>query len=150
MDRRTTTAAAILAVLGGVVLWQSWPGDGPGRPSGTFHVYVVGPTSLLSEGNVTLDAADPLRILLAHAAEADFTVGYDDLPGCAQDYVHAVHGHRETATGGWNFYLRADTPGASWAWQPRSASCPGALQAGDDVLWCWVEPDERCSLWPDP
>lgn len=120
--------------------------DGPaGRPDGDFQVYVVGPSVLLHDGTVHVDDADALRVLQALAARDNFTVEVDDLAGCQHDYVRAVDGYGETATGGWNYYLRGD--GGAWEWQDHAASC-GGLRAGDDVLWCWVEPDERCAVYP--
>ena len=144
---RAAAVAVLLAALAAAGLWWALrdAGDGPGRPDGDFQVYVVGPTALLHGGTVHVEDADALLALQALAARDGFTVQVDDLPGCQYDYVRAVAGHGETATGGWNYYLRA--PGGDWAWQDHAASC-GGLQEGDDVLWCWVEPDERCAVYP--
>ena len=138
-----TVAFAVLA--GSLVGWALARDRPDGRPDGDFAVFVVGPTALLHNGTVAVDQADALRALLALAQRDGFEVVVDDLAGCTYDYVRAIAGHGETATGGWNYYLRP--PGGDWQWQNRAASCRG-LHAGDDVLWCWVEPDERCAVYP--
>jgi hypothetical protein len=144
---RLAGIAILLFALTAALLWWglSVRPDAPSEaPAGPFRVFVVGPTSLLHDRTVDVEDATELRVLLALAEAEGFEVVVDDLPGCAMDYVRAIDGLGETATGGWNFYLRRD---GGWDWQGRSASCPG-LRAGDDVLWCWVEPDERCAVEP--
>lgn len=142
MDVRA--ALAVLLVLGFAA--TAWALEQPAAqaPDGEFAVHVVGPEGLLHEGTVRVADATELRVLQALADERGFAVHVDDLPGCGMDYVRGIAGHAETTTGGWNYYLRRD---AAWEWQGRSAACPG-LRAGDDVLWCWVEPDERCAEYP--
>lgn len=112
-------------------------------------VHVVGPTGGLHNGTVVVEDATELKVLLALADREGFTVVWDDLQGCSFDYVRGVAGYNESSTGGWNFYVRHDGRGSTqdWVWQARSASCPG-LRSGDAVLWCWVEPDERCAAYP--
>lgn len=146
MVLRATVAALVLAAVAAAVWWSLAHAPADPRPSGPFEVFVVGPTSLLYNGTVQAADADALSVLQALAARDGFTVDVDDLAGCSFDYVRGVAGYAETATGGWNYYLRGE--GAAWAWQDHAASC-GGLHAGDDVLWCWVEPDERCAVYPD-
>ncbi len=134
-----------MAAAGGLAWWLVHDTAPPPRPTGDFDVYVVGGEAMLHNGTVHVAGADALKVLLALGDARGFTVAYDDLAGCAYDYVHGVAGLGESGTGGWNYYLRRD--GGDWDWQPRSASCPG-LQSGDDVLWCWVEPDEVCAVYP--
>ncbi len=130
---------------GGGVAWFGG-GRAGGAPDGAFAVHVVGPVGGLHGGTVAVEDATELRVLLALAAQEGFDVAWDDMPGCAFDYVRGVAGYGESSTGGWNFYVRHGDA-REWVWQPRSAACPG-LQAGDAVLWCWVEPDERCATYP--
>lgn len=146
---RAIGLAILLFALTAAVLWWAVANapDDDARASGAFAVYVVGPTQLLHEGTVEVADADALLALQALAARDAFEVVVDDLAGCQYDYVRSVAGHGETATGGWNYYLRPDAPGAQWEWQDQSAAC-GGLAAGDDVLWCWVEPDEVCAVYP--
>lgn len=135
---------ATLLVVAVTLVFLLWPGSAS-APSGAFTVHVVGPTTLLHSGTVEVEHATELGVLLALAQRDGFAVRWDDLPGCTYDYVRGIAGHDESAQGGWNYYLRE--PGASWTWQPRSASCPG-LQAGNEILWCWVEADEICAAYP--
>lgn len=136
--------AAALLVVAATLAFAAWPTP-PTAPSGDFEVHVVGPAGPLHAGTVHVADATELAVVLALAERDGFEVQWDDRPGCTYDYVRGIAGHQESATGGWNFYLRSG--GGDWAWQPRSASCPG-LQAGDDVLWCWVDADERCAVYP--
>lgn len=144
MNARALAAAAILAVLA-LAAWWIVSGAPTDRPAGSFDVFVVGPTALLANGTVEVVDADALGVLLALADERGFDVQVDDLEGCAYDYVRGIAGHQESATGGWNYYFRRG--GGEWEWQAQAASCAG-LRAGEDVLWCWVEPDERCAVYP--
>lgn len=146
MGRAAALAILLFALCGVVVWWAVAEADRPTpRPDGDFQVYVVGPMDVLAQGRVHVEDADALLALQALAARDNFTVRVDDLAGCAYDYVRGVAGHDETATGGWNYYLRRGD--GAWAWQDHSASC-GGLRVGDDVLWCWVEPDEACAVYP--
>jgi hypothetical protein len=145
MSARVTVAVLVLAALAGAGWWTFAHAPDERRASGLFDVYVVGPSTLLHNGTVSVPDADALAVLQALGHRDGFEVQVDDLAGCSYDYVRAVAGYGETATGGWNYYLR--TPGSDWQWQGQAASCAGLL-AGDDVLWCWVEPDERCAVWP--
>ena len=144
MNARALAAIAVLALLAGGAWWVSSlvPAD---RPAGDFDVYVVGPSALLANGTVVVAEADALRVLLALADARGFDVQVDDLEGCAYDYVRGIAGHDESATGGWNYYFRE--VGGEWEWQGKAASCSG-LRQGEDILWCWVEPDERCAVYP--
>jgi hypothetical protein len=145
MAVRAAVAVLVLVALA-AALWWNLAAPGPERPSGAFDVFVVGPTSLLHNGTVTVRDADALSVLQALAERDGFEVRVDDLAGCSYDYVRGVAGHSESDTGGWNYYVRGAGK-AAWAWQDHAASC-GGLAAGDDVLWCWVEPDEQCAEYP--
>lgn len=113
---------------------------------GAHQVYVVGRLDVLREGNVSLPEGTALSTLLDLAERQGFRVDFDDNPGCTYDYVRGIDGLSETASGGWNYYVRL--AGASaWDWQDQSAACRG-LETGEDLLWCWVEPDERCAVYP--
>lgn len=144
MNARVGVAIGMLAVMACGLWWVVDHAPAPARPSGAFDVYVVGPEALLYNGTVEVAGADALRVLQALGAAEGFAVQLDDLEGCSYDYVRGVAGYGETTTGGWNYYLRR---GAEWEWQDHAASC-GGMRAGDDVLWCWVEPDERCAVFP--
>lgn len=139
-------AILLFALTAGLLWWGLAQQPGREAPaSGDYRVYVVGPASLLHEGTVSLDEATAWSALMALAAQRAFAVEADDLPGCGQDYVRAVAGHGESADGGgWNYYFR---DGASWQWQGQAASCAGIV--GDEVLWCWVDANERCAVYPD-
>lgn len=145
MNVRALVATLVLLLLAGGAWWVSSLAPAP-RPAGDFDVYVVGPTSLLANGTVTVGQADALRVLRALADVRGFDVLVNDFDGCAYDYVRGIAGYAESSTGGWNYYFRRD--GGAWEWQGKAASCAG-LRQGEEVLWCWVEPDERCAVYPD-
>jgi hypothetical protein len=145
MNARALAAIAVLAALAVGAWWivSLAPAD---RPTGEFDVYVVGQSAVLANDTVQVADADALQVLLALAEARGFEVLVDDLDGCAYDYVRGIAGLDESATGGWNYYFRP--AGGEWKWQGQAASCAG-LRGGEDVLWCWVEPDERCAVYPE-
>ncbi|MEK6976436.1 MAG: hypothetical protein AABY18_08865 [Candidatus Thermoplasmatota archaeon] len=145
MNLRAAIAVVVLVLLAGGLWWIASLAPDPERPDGRFDVYVVGPTTVLANGTVTLSDADALRVLLALSEQRGFDVNVDDFDGCAYDYVRGIAGHTESATGGWNYYFRRG--GGEWEWQAQAASCAG-LESGEDLLWCWVEADERCAVYP--
>lgn len=142
MDGRAAIALLLMLAFAGTAWGLARPDLG--APDGEFAVFVVGTSGLLHNGTVEVEDATELRVLQVLAAQRGFTVEVDDLPGCAMDYVRGINGVRETSSGGWNFYVR---DAGEWEWVGRSAACPG-LREGQDVLWCWVEPDERCAVDP--
>lgn len=142
MDARAVLATlTLLLVLGGFA-WA--PGQQERAASGVFPVFVVDATALWLGGNVTLAHGDAFGALLALTEAHGIAVAWDDRPGCTYDYVHGIGELQETNSGGWNFYLDRD---GSWAWQPAAATCT-SLHPGDRVLWCWVEADGPCAVWP--
>lgn len=143
LDGRLVLAVLVLATTAVAATWAPTPAMGD--LATTSPVFVVGPQALLASGNVTLLDGDALRALLALAAQQGWTVTWEDRPGCTYDYVRGVAGYEETRSGGWNYYLH---DGQSWRWQSSAASCRTIL--GEPVLWCWVEPDEVCAVWPQP
>lgn len=145
MTARGAVALALLLAMGLGLVWFAKETPAPAGQAPAKHaVYVVGPTSLLHAGNITMDSVTALAALQQLAQEQDFAVVADDLPGCSYDYVRGVAGFTESSTGGWNYYVASP---AGWQWQDEAASCK-TLAPGDAVLWCWVEPDERCAVYP--
>lgn len=146
--RLTPRAATALGLLLALSIGLAWlASDAPSPPASgpvPHAVYVVGPTTLLHSGNVSLEDATALAALQTLASAQGFTLDVDDWDGCTFDYVRAIAGHAETASGGWNYYVRSTH---DWVWQDEAASCR-ALAPGEAVLWCWVEPDERCAVQP--
>jgi len=145
MTARLAVAALLLASVAGGLWWvvaQAPDGAGAEGARGEFRTVVVGPSGEVShDRNVTAEAT-PLAAVQALAALEGFTVEVEQQPwigsGCTAAYVVAIAGDRETARGGWNYYVRS--PGGSWEWKPAGAACHG-LQPGDEVEWCWVELD---------
>ena len=132
---------AVVLVAGGIA-WIATLAPEHAAGSGAFAVHVVGPDGPLANGTVALDGANALTALQALAAAQGFTVDVEEQAwigdGCTRHYVRGIAGHDETATGGWNFYVRR--AGEAWEWQSMGAACRG-LQPGEDLEWCWVEAD---------
>lgn len=149
MSVRLAVAVFLFAVLAAGLWWtgsSSDNGNGNGLPSrGDFHVFVVGPDGL-GVANGTVDSsATPLDSLLALGEARGFPVEVEQQTwigsGCTAAYVVGIAGHRETMTGGWNYYVRpAGVEGAEWTWSSGGAACH-RLSPGDEVEWCWVEAD---------
>ena len=136
-------AVLLLAALAGGLWWTASLGRTEAEPAtGSFSVFVVGPAgSPLGNGTV-VSRATPFDALGGLAAQQGFTVETEEQAwiggGCTATYVTGIAGHRETATGGWNYYTRQ--PGQEWRWGSAGAACH-RLQPGDQVEWCWVEAD---------
>lgn len=143
MSRLPVALVLLCLAAGGLWGLASLAPDGSGGTA-RVDVFVLGrDAEPLANGTVTA-RGDPLSALRALAAERGFAVEVERQtwvgPGCTADYVVGIAGLRETAAGGWNYYVRR--PGGSWEWSPAGASCH-ALSDGDQVEWCWVEAD-RC------
>ena len=138
---------ALLALLGGGLWWtasldaQESRGNGDAA-AGPFPVFVVGPDGLLANGTAFAPGT-PYETLLALAQAQGFTVDSEQQAwiggGCTSTYVVGIAGHRESATGGWNYYTRR-AGSADWTWGSSGAACH-RLAPGDEVEWCWVEAD---------
>lgn len=134
---------ALLLALAGVLWWAAASTPGGGRAeTGDHRVVVVDPQGNVLADQVVRAPATPLALLLGLASLDNFTVDVEDQPwigdGCTASYVVEIAGHRESSTGGWNYYVRG--PGGDWAWKPAGAACY-ELGEGDEVEWCWVEVD---------
>lgn len=143
MSVRLVVAVLLLGLLAGG-LWWTASLDGGDTPlaTGAFPVVVVGPQgSALANGTVVARGT-PFDALQELAARQGFSVETEQQAwigaGCTATYVVGIAGHRETATGGWNYYTRQ--AGGDWAWGAVGAACH-RLHAGDQVEWCWVEGD---------
>jgi hypothetical protein len=143
MSRRLAVAAALLLLAGGAWAWAAWAGhESPPSEVQGVRVVVVGRDGNVSHDGVVFAEANPLAALHGLALARGFAVEVEDQSwigsGCTRHYVLAIDGQRETATGGWNYYVRQ--PGGDWEWGSTGAAC-FALAAGDEVEWCWVELD---------
>jgi hypothetical protein len=136
----------LLAAVGGGLWWTASLDGGRGGEgalvTGPFDAYVVGPDGA-SIGNGTVVArGTPSDVLDALGAARGFGVDVEQQTwmggGCTATYVTGIAGHRETATGGWNYYTRQ--PGQEWGWRSAGAACY-RLAVGEQVEWCWVEAD---------
>lgn len=139
---RLVVALAAVLVLAGAFWWTTALAPRGASEVGDFVVFVVGPEGeVVAQGPVT-SRATPLDALQALASDRGFLVEVEEQPwiggGCTSAYVVAIAGHRETATGGWNYYTRQ--PGGNWTWGPVGATCH-VLLPGEQVEWCWVESD---------
>lgn len=143
MSVRLTFAVFLLVALAAGLWWSySLAPPAPVIGEGRFDVFVVGPGGgLLSNGSIQ-SRATPFDVLLAMAREAGFGVETEQQTwigdGCTATYVVDIAGHRESVSGGWNYYTRQ--PGGEWSWRAAGAACY-ALGAGEQVEWCWVEGD---------
>lgn len=145
MSVRLAVAALLLVSVAAGLWWvvaQAPGGDVGSGARGEFRTVVVGPSGVPShDRNVTAEAT-PLAAVQALAALEGFEVEVEQQPwigsGCTASYVVGIDGTRETARGGWNYYVRS--PGGDWEWKPAGAACHG-LAPGDEVEWCWVELD---------
>ena len=143
MSVRLVVAVLLLAGLAGGLWWTaSLAPDGSTGSRDVFAVYVVGPGGGLVANGTVVAMGTPLEVLRALANNAGFAVDVEQQAwiggGCTAAYVVGIAGHRESSTGGWNYYTRQ--PGEPWAWGSAGAACH-PLQPGDEVEWCWVEAD---------
>jgi hypothetical protein len=139
---RLAVAALFLAgLLAGLAWVVGHAPDGSGEV-GEFHVVVVGPGGAILHEGLVHSVATPLEALRALAEQAGFSVVVERQPwigtGCTAEYVRGIDGIEETASGGWNYYVRS--PGGPWTWQWAGAACH-ELGPGEQVEWCWVEDD---------
>src|ERR1044072_6941816 len=142
MTPRLPAAPVLLALLVGGLGWvaslaperDAAPWEGP--------VYVVGPGGAAIANGTVRSQANPLSAVQTLGRERGFSVEVEQQPwigaGCTAAYVRGSAGISETASGGWNYYVRS--AGGEWAWQAEGAAC-FALQSGQDLEWCWVESD---------
>jgi hypothetical protein len=139
---RLAVAACLLMLVAGGLVWVVQQAPSGSSEVGSFRVVVMGPGGdALADGFVE-SRATPFHALQALARAANVTVEVEQQPwigpGCTAEYVIGIAGIRETATGGWNYYVRP--VGGVWTWQWAGAACH-ALTPGDEVEWCWVEDD---------
>lgn len=110
----------------------------PTAARGPHAVEIVGPDGPFWSG--TAFASSPLEALVGGGDQAAFSIETETSAGfgsgCAGTYVTAIGPYRETASGGWNYYVRG-AGDAAWRWGSVSAACY-ALEPGDDVQWRWV------------
>jgi hypothetical protein len=143
MSVRLVVAVLVLATVAAGLWWTASLAPGSDEAStGRFTVFVVGPEGAAVANGTVIARGTPLEVLQVLAQQRAFTVEVEQQawigPGCTADYVVGIAGHRETATGGWNYYTRQ--PGKEWAWGSSGAACH-VLSPGDEVEWCWVETD---------
>jgi hypothetical protein len=139
---RLLLAVSAVLVLAGAFWWSVSLAPRGESAVGDFLVFVVGPDGEAVANGPVASRATPLDALQVLASERGFLVEVEKQPwiggGCTSTYVVAIAGHRETATGGWNYYTRE--AGGNWTWGPVGAACH-VLQPGEQVEWCWVESD---------
>lgn len=147
MSGRLLVAILLLAALAGGLWWTASLAPGNARSgaevvTAPFSIFVVGPGGELLANGTVVARGTPFEVLQALAIEDGFTVEVEQQAwigtGCTAEYVVGIAGHRETVSGGWNYYTRQ--PGEAWTWGPTGAACH-VLRPGDQVEWCWVEAD---------
>lgn len=132
---RLVVAALLLAisVAAAGAAYVSLRGGDPGA-SGTYGIDVIGPDGALFSGEVVVENATALSVLLVAADRAGFDVELEDYPGMGT-YVRAIGGHRAHGATGWVYEIWRDgawTSGErSAAWQP--------LEEGDALRWKWTD-----------
>ncbi|MEA3136577.1 MAG: hypothetical protein QOC71_858 [Thermoplasmata archaeon] len=146
LSARLVLSILLLVAVAGALWWTAALGPGGTNDqalvTGPFDAYVVGPEGEPLGNGTVLARGTPLDVLDALAATRGFGVEVDQQTwvgsGCTAAYVVGIAGHRETGTGGWNYYTRQ--VGQDWAWRSAGAACY-RLSAGEQVEWCWVEAD---------
>ncbi|MEO7397058.1 MAG: hypothetical protein ABIW84_00685 [Ilumatobacteraceae bacterium] len=143
MSVRLVVAILLLAALAGGLWWTaSLTPESKKVVTAEFPVFVVGPEGDVLANGTVLAQGTPFDVLQALATERGFAVEVEQQTwigsGCTAQYIVGIAGHRESVTGGWNYYTRQ--PGGNWTWQAAGAACH-VLQHGDQVEWCWVETD---------
>jgi hypothetical protein len=139
---RFLAAAGLLALLSAGAVWVAGLAPHGTTAAAPHFVAVVGPGgAIMANGTIEAEPATPLGALQALGFARGFDVEVEEsagFGGCSRHYVVGIAQQRETASGGWNFYVRE--PSGAWEWQPAGAACV-ELDAGDEVEWCWVEGD---------
>lgn len=143
MSGRFVVAVVLLGVLAGGLWWTASQGaDRSDIEAGSFEVFVVGPEGALVANGTAWSRATPFDALTALAEGRGFAVEVEEQSwiggGCTATYVVGIAGHRESTTGGWNYYTRS--VGGEWTWGSAGAACH-RLAPGAQVEWCWVESD---------
>lgn len=142
MTPRLPVAVALLLLLLGGLWWVA--SLAPGGEAGAWEgpVYVVGPDGAVAANGTVHSQATPLAAVQALGQARGFGVEVEQQawigPGCTAAYVRGIGGVSETATGGWNYYVRS--AGGDWTWQADGAAC-FVLQPRQELEWCWVESD---------
>lgn len=141
MTPRLPVAIVLLVLLLAGLWWVASLAPKGDASEWRGQVYVVGPGGPFANGTV-VSRATPLSAVEALGALRGFGVEVEQQTwigkGCTAAYVRGIGGVSETASGGWNYYVRS--PGGPWAWRPEGAACYG-LSSGQEVEWCWVETD---------
>ncbi len=142
MTPRLPAALALLALLLAGLWWVAGRAPDGDAPEWLGAVHVVGPDGAAFANGTVRSEGTPLAAVQALGALRGFTVDVEQQPwiggGCTAAYVRGIGGVAETASGGWNYYVRS--PGSAWTWRPEGAACY-VLSPGQEVEWCWVESD---------
>src|SRR5687767_10515307 len=121
MAARLIVAALLLATVGGGLWWvvASVP-EGAEVARGDFRTVVVAPDGSVVADRVVQAEGTPFDALQELASVEGFRVDVEEQPwiggGCTAHYVVGIAGHRESATGGWNYYVRAGDRGGGGGW----------------------------------
>lgn len=108
------------------------------RASGATGVYgidIVGPGhASVYSGELRVENATALGVLLAAAAAGGFDVTLDEYPGLGP-YVRAIAGHEAHGASGWVYEIWRD---GAWLHGDRSAAHK-PLEEGDALRWRWTD-----------
>lgn len=107
--------------------------ESPGG-AGEHGVRVIGPQGLVFEGEVRVDEATALSVLLAAGRMGGFKVEVAEYPGMGA-YVWSIAGHEARGASGWVYEVVRD--GATRNGDRSAALQP--LQPGDAVTWRWTD-----------
>lgn len=102
--------------------------------SGTYGIDIVGPHGSLFSGELQVENATALSVLLAAAERGGFEVELEEFPGMGA-YVRAIGGHRAEGASGWVYEVWRD---GAWASGDRSAAWH-PLREGDALRWKWTD-----------
>lgn len=131
---RVAFSIIILAcVVGGAGALAAWGMQRVPGETDAYRVEAIGPSNILINETVHVEAATVLTSLQAAAAQSGLELDLVEYAGMGT-YVRAIGGIRAEGATGWIYEVQRE---GAWENGDRSAAFY-ALQKGDAVRWSWL------------